>query len=190
MTQSEVAHGDELASVGVTTIAHESGKWHCHTTLEKYNGDSTDPADLYERVEIENNVLTTGGVAALLSRLIGSTAVGAFNNASAAIGVGNGTDAAVTGDTDLKGANKLRKGMDANYPSHTDSTSDVGAKTVTFRATFGTTEANYTWSEWGVFNSVATTGAGLNRMLNRRQQALGTKVAGATWVLTVAITIN
>lgn len=106
-------------------------------------------------------------------------AVTPFNNANAHIGVGDSTTAHAVGQTDLQAAtNKVRKAMDATYPT--------GATNVlTFRSTFGTGDANFTWNEWGVFNS-ATGGT----MLNRKVEALGAKTNTQTWQFTVTLTFT
>ena len=54
----------------------------------------------------------------------------------------------------------------------------------TFRSTFATTDANFAWAEWAVFNAAAA-----GRMLNRAVSALGTKTSAQSWQLTVTITI-
>lgn len=101
-----------------------------------------------------------------------------FNSANAYLGVGDGTTAFAASQTDLQGTNKLRKAMDAGYPTRS-------ANQMTFRSTFGGAEANFAWNEWGVFNA-ATGGT----MMNRKVESLGTKASGATWILTVTITLN
>lgn len=103
-------------------------------------------------------------------------AVTPFNNANARIGVGDGTTAFSASQTDLQGTNKLRKGMDAGYPTRS-------GNTVTFRATYGSTEANFAWNEWGVFNAASG-----GTMLNRKVESLGTKVSGSIWVFEVQLT--
>ncbi len=100
-----------------------------------------------------------------------------FNNANSHIGVGDGTAAHAFGQTDLQGTSRYRKGMDATYPT-------VATNVLTFRATFGTTEANFAWNEWGVFNAAAG-----GTMLNRKQEALGTKPATQSWQFTVTLTV-
>lgn len=106
-------------------------------------------------------------------------AVSAFNNANARIGVGDSATAGDATATDLLAAtNKFRKAMDATYPQRT-------GNTLTFRSTFGTAEANFTWNEWGVFNA----GSG-GTMLNRRVEALGTKPSTQSWQFTVTLTLN
>lgn len=102
-----------------------------------------------------------------------------FNNANAFLGVGDSATAFAVTQTDLQAAtNKTRKAMDATYPQ-------VAANVITFRSTFATTDANYTWAEWGIFNA-STAGT----MLSRLVQALGTKVNTATWQLTATLTLT
>lgn len=103
----------------------------------------------------------------------------AFNNTNSHIGVGDSTTAFAATQTDLVAAtNKLRKVMDATYPTQ-------ATNVLTFRSTFGTADANFAWNEWGVFNA-ATGGT----MLNRKVEALGTKPNTQTWQFTVTLTLN
>lgn len=103
----------------------------------------------------------------------------AFNNANSYIGVGDSATAFAAAQTDLQAAaNKLRKAMDATYPT-------LAANVMTFRATFGTADANFAWAEWGVFNAAAA-----GTMMNRKVEALGTKTNTQTWQLTATITLS
>lgn len=120
--------------------------------------------------------LTTAGINYVAQAVIGQGTP--FNATNARLGVGNGSNAFVASQTDLQGASKVRKSMDSGYPV-------VAAPTVTFKATFGTDEANFAWNEWGVFNA-ATGGV----MLNRVVESNGTKQSNQTWVLEVAITFT
>ena len=122
--------------------------------------------------------MTTVGRDYIAQALVGE-AFTAFNNANARIGVGDSSIAFAAGQTDLQApANKLRKAMDATYPQR-------ATNVLTFRATFGTAEANFAWNEWGVFNAAAA-----GQMLNRKVEALGTKTSAQTWQLTVDLTLN
>lgn len=118
--------------------------------------------------------LTTAGINYLAQAAIGQGTI--FNNANARIGVGNGNTAFAASQTDLTGASKIRKAMDPGFPT-------VAAPVVTFRSTFLPNEANFAWTEWGIFN--ASTGG---VMLNRVVESNGTKQDNQTWVLEVAIT--
>jgi hypothetical protein len=168
-------------------VAHDAVKWRARARVEKY-----DRRGRLEAIrESHHNVLVYGGASCQWQTLIGNGTATAgqaltyFNNANAAIGVGDSTTAAVATQTDLQAAvNKLRKGMDATFPTHTDGTTS-GAASIIFKSTFTTAEANFAWAEWGLFNSpTAATG----RMLNRKVDALGTKTVGI-WVLTVTLTL-
>lgn len=118
--------------------------------------------------------LTTAGVKAIAQSIAGSGTF--FNNANTYIGVGNSAAAFSAAQTDLQGASKLRKKVDSGYPV-------VSAPTLTFRATFGTSDANFAWNEWGIFN--ASSGG---TMLNRVVESNGTKQSNQTWILEVDIT--
>jgi hypothetical protein len=146
------------------------------------------PTDVQEE---EGNLLMNGGVSCLWECLIGNgTGTAAqtltyFNNGNAYLGVGDSTTAAAATQTDLQASsNKYRQAMDATYPTHTDGTSS-GSETITFKGTVGTSNANFHWQEWGVFN-----GSSGGRMLNRAVTDLGTKTAAASWSFAVTITIS
>lgn len=120
--------------------------------------------------------LTTAGVNFLAQAAIGQGTP--FNNSNAYIGVGNGTTAFAASHTDLRGSSKVRKGMDAGYPT-------VSGSTVVFKSSFEKTEANFVWNEWGIFNA-ATGGV----MLSRVVESNGTKQSNQTWVLEVEVTFE
>ena len=106
-------------------------------------------------------------------------AVTPFDAANAHIGVGDSNAVFAATQTDLQAAtNKLRKAMEAGYPSRS-------GNILSFRALFGTAEANFAWEEWGVFNA-ATAGV----MMNRKAEPLGTKTSAQSWQLTVDITVQ
>lgn len=122
--------------------------------------------------------LTDAGRNHLVQAGIGA-AVTAFNNANAYIGVGDSSTAFAAGQTDLQAStNKTRKAMDATYPSG-------GSNVIAFRSTFGTSDANYAWNEWGIFN--ASSGG---TMLSRKVESLGTKTNTQTWQFTATLTFT
>jgi hypothetical protein len=122
--------------------------------------------------------ITDAGRNHLVQSAIGA-GVTAFNNANSYIGVGDSTTAYAAGQTDLQAStNKLRKAMDATYPSG-------GSNVITFRSTFGTSDANYAWQEWGCFNASSA-----GTMLNRKVESLGTKTSAQTWQFTVVLTFT
>lgn len=121
--------------------------------------------------------LTTAGVVSLAQAAINDSPT-FFNGANAHIGVGNAATPFSVIQTDLAGASRVRKGMEASYPQR------AGAE-LTFRSVYLAGEANFAWNEWGVFNAAAG-----GTMLNRRVAALGTKTSAAVWQFTVTITVQ
>lgn len=170
-------------------------RWRVDKRLGDWTGEDIDAGmapEPYESIEREGNLLLYGGASCLWQSLIGNgtgtagQALTFFNNGNAAIGVGDSSTAAAATQTNLQAAtNKLRKAMDATYPLHTDGTTS-GAATVTFRSTFGTSDANWAWQEWIVANSTTD---GTGRCLNRKVESLGTKTSAASWTFTIQLTL-
>jgi hypothetical protein len=141
------------------------------------------------------NLLMYGGASCQWQTLIGNGTATAgqaltfFNNTQAAIGVGDSSTAAAATQTNLQGTtnvtDRIRVAMDATYPQHTDATTS-GAANIIFKSTFSTSQANFAWQEWGVFNS-ATDATG--RMLQRKVESLGTKTAASTWALSITLSL-
>lgn len=208
--QTDTSRMSEGASqIGAVLGAHDAIEWRAKWTLRKFEAADImlaglDPETAQEKeilaagvvpseiIEREGNLLMYGGVSCLWQCLIGNGTASAgqaltyFNNGNAAIGSGDSNTAAAATQTDLQAStNKVRQAMDATYPTHTDATSS-GAASIVFKATFGTSAANWAWAEWGVFNSpTAATG----RMLNRKVESLGTKTSAASWAFTVTLTL-
>ncbi|WP_298799979.1 hypothetical protein [Pseudonocardia sp. 73-21] len=175
----------------MSAVVRERGLWRCVFEVESFAGDVAPGDTPLDRCEFEN-LLMYGGMSCIFQSLIGNgsgAAGGAltyFNNANAAIGAGDSTTAAAATQTDLQAAtNKLRKGMDATYPLHTDGVTSA-SNVITFRSTFGTAEANFDWQEVGIFNSAT---AATGRMLNRKTQAIGVKTSSISRVITATITL-
>lgn len=112
-----------------------------------------------------------------LAKAIVGESVTPFDAVNAYLAVGDGTDEFSATHTDLQGTNTFRKGMDSTYP-----TRDVNV--LTYQSTFGPSEANYPWEEWGIVN--ASTGG---TMLQRLVEYNGEKREGQTWIFQVEIDI-
>lgn len=162
----------------VSAPSSQTKAWHAGFTIEKYHGDPEFAAGPYEIVHVDENIALTAGIALLLNLLIGAGGT-TFANANARICVGDSSTAAAVGQTDMQAAsNKLRKAMDATYPS-------LSGTTLTFRSTFATGDANFAWNEWGLANAAAA-----GTMLNRRVASMGTKTVADTWVATATLTAS
>lgn len=121
---------------------------------------------------IDGNVILDEG-APEFWKLIGGIAATAFSNANARLGVGDSTTAEAAAQTGLQAAtNKLYKAMEAGFPS-------VSGRTITWRAIFGGTEANFAWQEFTVASGADDTAVNLNRKVSNQ----GTKASGQVWTL-------
>jgi len=188
----ETVRHEESEGIGVALDEdRDLGHWGVVVTLEKRHEGINDFPDMtreeflarfepYEVLEMEGNILVTAGINLMLDLLIGAGGT-VYSNANAFIGVGDGNGSVPTpaqGDTDLTApTNKLRKAMNATYPQR-------GTRQCTWQSDFGTSDANFAWREWGVFNASSA-----GTMLNHKGVDMGTKVSG-TWTLTVTISIS
>jgi hypothetical protein len=161
-------------------------RWLCRYKLAKYHQDIEpyrgsektfyEQFKPYEVIEGEGNCLLNTGIDEMWDLICGDSA-NHFNSSYAQIGVGDSNTAADATQTDLQAAtNKTYKGMESGYPTST-------SQKATFKASFGDSEANYTWNEWVVKQSSS------GKCLNRKVDALGTKSSG-TWTLEVSITLS
>lgn len=118
----------------------------------------------------------TDAFALWVAKAMNAEAVTAFNTPY--IGVGDSTAAFASSQTDLQAAsNKLRKAMDSTYPTRSGAV-------LTMRSTFSTSEANWAWQEWAVFNASSA-----GDMASRKVESLGTKTSAQSWQMTVTLTI-
>lgn len=149
-------------------------------TIRRYADDAAfQRGDAYDVSVVHGNLLLNEGIAELWDLACGLGSPTAFSNANARIGVGDSNTAAAAAQTDLQAStNKAYKSMEASYPSRS-------GQTVTWRAVFGTGDANYAWEEFTVDN-----GASAGKTLNRKVSAQGTKAAGQTWTVDLAITLS
>jgi hypothetical protein len=158
----------------------EKVRYRTRWTLRKFANDMAyKRGEAYEEKVIDGNILLNAGINQLWTILCSSGGT-KFDASNAYLGVGDSSTAEAATQTDLQAAtNKLRKAMDASYPTYGTS------QKATWKATFGGTDANFAWNEFGVFN--ASTGG---TMLNRKVSAQGTKTSGQTWELTLDITLS
>lgn len=149
-------------------------------TIRRYADDAAFAVgQAYSESLVEGNLLLNEGITALLNLLTGGAET-AFSNANSHLGVGDSNTAAAAGQTGLQAStNKLYKAVEATYPQ-------IASQTVTWRAIFGSTDANFAWEEF----TVASGNSDAADNLNRKVSAQGTKTAGQTWTLDLAITFS
>jgi hypothetical protein len=80
-------------------------------------------------------------------------------------------------ETDLAGGSKTYKGMEVPYPTS-------ATQKITLKSSFGSSEANYEWTEWVVKQSAS------GKCINRKVDVMGTKASGSTWTLEVTIALS
>jgi hypothetical protein len=159
----------------------DRGHYKAEWTIHKYENDAAHRENKPFRVDhVFQNVLLNEGIGELIDLFCGLGSPTAFSNANAYLGVGDDDTAAAAAQTALLAAtNKLYKAMDTSYPSRTD-------QTVTFRASFGSSDANFAWKEFTIANGSSGTAKNLNRKVSDQ----GTKTSGQTWVMQLAITFS
>jgi len=128
--------------------------------------------------KINHNVLCKNGLNNLW-KLIATSGGTQWANGNAQIAVGTSSTAANIADTAL-GANALYKGMDATYPIISGTNNEI----CTWRATFGASDGNQAWNEFGLFSN---TSAG--NLLSHVVSSQGTKTAGQVWRAQIAVTL-
>ena len=175
-------HALATALVGPADKGVMKARWR----IEKYQGDYKRAQDIpkglkpFEVLEFEYNLLLNEGINELWT-LVCSASGTKFDNTNAYIGVGDSNTAADAAQTGLQAAtNKLYKAMDGGYPTYGSS------QKATWKSTFGSADANWTWNEITVANGNSDAA----KNLNRKVQSMGTKASGTTWVATLEITLS
>ena len=121
--------------------------------------------------------LTTAGAQFIAKAITGLNSPTLYSSSNYYLGVGDSSTAFSVAQTDLVAAsNKLRKLVTSVSES---------AGVITAVASYGTSEANFEWFEWGSFN--ASSGG---TMYQRKVESpsLGTKTSAQVWTLTATLT--
>ena len=186
-------------AVGLSEPAHGTTRWR----VDRWDEDQTDwvarrcqgqpdaadfgllGVDPYLTTELTGNLITNAGWTRLLNLLIGTGSTQAADATHTRIGVGDSNTAEAYTDTALTAAtNKLYKLVSG--------AGTVGTRTLSFAATFGTSDANWAWNEFGIdigATADSTTVAAV--FLNHKAGiAQGTKASGQTWTATATLTFT
>lgn len=189
----------------MTDTIGDSGLWHCDWTVQKWDERATAEArailgrgavadDLhllgfapYAVEKVHGNLLTTAGLGRIATLVTAGTG-NLISSTTARVGVGNGAGTAAIGDTDLSAssgsANRWFQTCTVTTPSNV----------WTFAATFGSSDGNFAWTEFGIDIGTATVSSGNTVaavLLNHKTSiAQGTKASGQTWAATATITIS
>lgn len=153
--------------------------------IRRFKKDELTPYDTsrwgYETLAL--GLLTNAGGLDLVKALRGS-AFTAYSNANAYTAVGTSSTAATYTDSGLTG--EVRKAMDATYPLITgEGGGPAGNRSILFRSTYATSEANQAWNEFGIFNAASG-----GTLLDRFVSSQGTKTSSEVWELSVTLQVG
>ena len=189
--------------------------WKAHATIAAYSAeqaawatarlghepDGAELAALFAEPDLgvtehPGNLLVTVGLNVITQLIIGSGGT-SFAHANAIVGAGSSNTAATIADVALGGngssSTAWYQQADSGYPTQSNGV-------ITCVATFGASNANFSWQEWcfatgsgGITagNTLASVATGVN-MLNHKIQALGpgAKTSGQVFVFTGTVTIS
>ncbi len=159
----------------------EGAKWCVDWKVKKFFDEETFAKGVpYETCLSKANVVLDVGANTILKLIGGISGAVAFSNANAQIGVGTDVTPENAAQTGLQatGSNVYYKGMEGGYPI-------VNGRSITFKANYGSSEANFPWNEFAVVNGTGVGGISLNRKVEN----LGTKATGI-WSLEVTISVT
>lgn len=142
----------------------------------------------------EGNLVTTAGLGAVTSLIIGGPQQALSGAATTRIGVGNGTGTAARTDTDLSASAGSANRWFQAVISVAQATTTLTNDTFQLVATFATGNGNFAWNEWGIDVSAPTVSSGSTvgtTLVNHATSAnLGTKGSGAAWTATMSISLS
>lgn len=142
------------------------------------------------------NLIVQAGWVALLGGIAGSTIVNKFSSTFGRIGVGTINTLAAYSDTHL-GGDTGGASTTSYYQLCGSAPTVVTASTpptLTFTATFGSSNANFAWQEFGIDNYSASgvTAQGLSNLVffNHGISNQGTKVSGQVWTAVAQVSFG
>lgn len=198
----DAGRASDLVSVGAAALMGEAANGTTLWRVDRWDEDQTrwatrrcqgqpEAADFallgvrpYSTTEHLGNAVLQAGWARVLANLTSVPAATAiFDATHTRIGVGNGVTAAnAVTDVDLSGGSKWFQ-----LVSGSPTIGGTIPKTCAWSATFGTSDGNFTWSEFGIDNGTASGNTVSAPLLNRALSSQGAKVAGQTWTVTATL---
>lgn len=144
----------------------------------------------YLTTSVEGNLITNAGWTRLMNLLTAQGGTQALSSTATRIGAGNGSTAEAYTDTDLAAA----AGSANRYFQPVSGSGSLGTRTLAFAATFGTSDGNFAWNEFGIDVGTPTVAGGttVNALLFNRKAGIaqGTKASGQTWTATATLTFT
>lgn len=166
------------------TVVQESGTHHTVATIQKWDREEDKLAGKEpDRVDvIDGNVLLNAGITRMCNLIVGAGGT-AFNATNCRIGVGDSSTAATASQTDLQAASNKQWVLVDSAPS-------VSGQTMTFVGTFTSALANFAWNEFAIDNGTTNGTTVTAPCLDRKVASMGTKASGASWTLSIQITLS
>lgn len=141
----------------------------------------------YHVTEVVGNLITNAGWTRLMNLLTNQGATQAFDATHTRIGVGNSNTAEAYADTDLGAA----AGSTNRWFQLVSGAGTLGTRTLAWSATFGTSDGNFAWNEFGIDQGTASGNTVTAVLLNHKAGiAQGTKASGQTWTATATLTFS
>jgi hypothetical protein len=137
----------------------------------------------YSVTEHEGNLVTDAGWNLMMKNTAGSAGT-LFSATVGRIGVGDSSTAPAYGDTALNASTNKQYKLISAAPT-VGSTHSTG---LVFSATFGTSQANFAWNEFGTDQGTADGTTVTAVFFNHGVSSQGTKASGQTWAVTETIT--
>lgn len=141
----------------------------------------------YLSTQVVGNLITNAGWTRLMNLLTNQGATQALDATHARIGAGNSNTAEAYADTDLGAA----AGSTNRWFQLVSGAGSLGTRTLAFSATFGTSDGNFAWNEFGIDFGTASGNTVTAPLFNHKAGiAQGTKASGQTWTATATITFS
>lgn len=143
----------------------------------------------YLTTEITGNLITNAGWTRLMNLATNQGATQALDATHTRIGAGDGTTPAEAyADTDLAAA----AGSTHRWFQPVSGAGTLGTRTLAFAASFGSSDGNFAWNEFGIDVTSGTAAAGntVGALLFNHKVGIsqGTKASGQTWTATATLT--
>jgi hypothetical protein len=206
---SDIATAADGLGVGVVAGLADRMKGTTHWLVERFDADQTQwvknrtglvapQRSDFTRVKVEpygvsevlGNLITNGGWTRLMNLLTNQGATQALDATHTRIGVGNSSTAEAYTDTDLIAS----AGSSNRWFQPVTGAGTLGTRTLAFSATFGTSDGNFVWNEFGLDVTSGTAAAGntVGALLFNRKAGIaqGTKASGQTWTATATLTFT
>lgn len=141
----------------------------------------------YEISQVVGNLITNAGWTRMMNLFTNQGATQAFDATHCRIGVGNSNTAEAYTDTDLGAA----AGSANRWFQLVSGAGTLGTRTLSFSATFGTSDGNFAWNEFGLDQGTASGNTVTAILFNHKAGiAQGTKASGQTWTATATLTFT